>query len=106
MADSNQSDRADTKVGTGAPGGATGGVPNLLSSTGRYKRKYTVRLTLQRGVTGTARIANTSPVVECRAVPACCTVLLIRLYLDNIGRKFNRTASCVFVKELALLWSG
>jgi len=34
-------------------------------------------LTLQRGVTGSARIANTSPVVECRAVPACCTVLLI-----------------------------
>ena len=63
-------------------------------------------LTLQRGVTGTARIANTSPVVECRAVPACCTVLLIRLYLDNIWRKCNRTASCVFVKELALLWSG
>ena len=59
-------------------------------------------LTLQRGVTGTARIANTSPVVECRAVPACCTVLLIRLYLDNIERKCNRTASCVFVKELAL----
>ena len=29
MADSNQSGRADTKVGTGAPGGATGGVPNL-----------------------------------------------------------------------------
>jgi len=65
-----------------------------------------VGLTFQRGVTGTAHIANTSPVVECRAVPACCTVLLIRLYRDNIGRKCNRTASCVFVKELALLWCG
>jgi hypothetical protein len=29
MTDSNQSGRADTKVGTGAPGGATGGAPNL-----------------------------------------------------------------------------
>jgi hypothetical protein len=29
MADSKPSGRADTKVGTGAPGGAIGGVPNL-----------------------------------------------------------------------------
>jgi hypothetical protein len=35
-----------------------------------------------------------------------CTLPLIRLYLDNIGIKCNRTASCVFVKELALLWCG
>ena len=61
-------------------------------------------LTLQRGVTGRACIAKTSPIVEWRAVPACCTVLLIWLYLDNIGRKCNWTASFVFVKELALLW--
>ena len=40
------------------------------------------------------------------AVPACCTVLLIRLYLDNIGGKCNGNASCVFGKELAFLWCG
>jgi len=35
-----------------------------------------------------------------------CTLSLIRLYLDNIGRKCNRAASCLFVKELALVWCG
>jgi len=33
-----------------------------------------------------------------------CTLSLIRPYLDNIGRKCNRAASCLFTKELALLW--
>jgi len=35
-----------------------------------------------------------------------CTLSLIRLYLYNIGSKCNRAASCLFVKELALLWCG
>jgi len=35
-----------------------------------------------------------------------CTLSLICLYLDNIGSKCNRTASCLFMKELALLWRG
>jgi len=35
-----------------------------------------------------------------------CTLSLICLYLDNIGSKCNRAASCLFVKELALLWCG
>ena len=35
-----------------------------------------------------------------------CTLLLIHLYLDNIGSKCNRAALCLFVKELALLWCG
>ena len=34
------------------------------------------------------------------------TLSLIRLYLDNIGSKCNWAASCVFLKELALLWCG
>jgi len=37
---------------------------------------------------------------------SCCTLSLIRLYLDDIGSKCNRAASCLFVKELALLWCG
>ena len=37
---------------------------------------------------------------------SCCTLSLIRLYLDNIGRKCNRAAMYVFTKELALLWCG
>jgi len=35
-----------------------------------------------------------------------CMLSLIRLYLNNIGSKCNRGASCLFVKELALLWCG
>jgi hypothetical protein len=31
---------------------------------------------------------------------------LIRLYLDNIESKCNPAASCLFMKELALLWCG
>ena len=37
---------------------------------------------------------------------SCCTLSLILLYLDNIGRKCNRAALFVFMKELALLWCG
>jgi len=37
---------------------------------------------------------------------SCCTLSLIRLYLDNIGGICNRAASCLFMKELALLWCG
>ena len=37
---------------------------------------------------------------------SCCTLSLIRLYLDNIGRKCNRAALYVFMKELALLLCG
>ena len=37
---------------------------------------------------------------------SCCTLSLIRLYLDNIGRKCNRAALYMFTKELALLWCG
>ena len=37
---------------------------------------------------------------------SCCTLSLIPLYLDNIGRKCNRAALYVFTKELALLWCG
>ena len=33
-------------------------------------------------------------------------LLLIHLYLDNIASKCNRAASCLFVKQLALLWCG
>jgi len=35
-----------------------------------------------------------------------CTLSLICLYLDNIGSKCNRAASCLFVKELPLVWCG
>ena len=35
-----------------------------------------------------------------------CTLSLIRLYLDNIASKCNRATSCLFMKELALLWCG
>ena len=34
---------------------------------------------------------------------SCCTLSLIRLYLDNIGSKCNRAASCLFMKEL-MVW--
>ena len=37
---------------------------------------------------------------------SCCTLSLIHLYLNNIGNKCNLAASCLFVKELALLWCG
>ena len=37
---------------------------------------------------------------------SCCTLSLIRLYLDNIGSKCNRATSCLFMKVLALLWCG
>jgi hypothetical protein len=37
---------------------------------------------------------------------SCCTLSFVRLYLDNIGRKFNWAALYVFMKELALLWCG
>jgi hypothetical protein len=37
---------------------------------------------------------------------SCRTLSLIRLYLDNIANKCNRAASCLFMKELALLWCG
>ena len=66
----------------------------------------TFQLTLQCGATSTARHAKTSPVVEQRALLVCCTVLLIRLYLDNIGRKCKRAAMYMFTKVLALLWCG
>ena len=65
-----------------------------------------VCLTLQRGATSTARHAKTSSVVEQRALLTCCTVLLIRLYLDNIWRKCKRAAMYMFTKVLALLWCG
>ena len=34
---------------------------------------------------------------------SCCTLSLIRLYLDKLGSKCNQAASFLFVKELALL---
>ena len=34
---------------------------------------------------------------------SCCTLSLIRLYLDKLGSKCNQAASRLFVKELALL---
>ena len=37
---------------------------------------------------------------------SCCTLSLIRIYVDNLRSKCNRAASCLFVKELALLWCG
>ena len=37
---------------------------------------------------------------------SCCTLSLIRLYLDNIGRKCNQAALYVLMKELVLLWCG
>jgi len=37
---------------------------------------------------------------------SCYMLSLIRLYLNNIGSKCNQAASCLFVKELALLWCG
>ena len=37
---------------------------------------------------------------------SCCTLSLIRPYLDNIGSKCNRAALCLFVKELALFRCG
>jgi len=39
-------------------------------------------------------------------ISSCRTLSLIRLYLDNIANKCNRAASCLFMKELALLWCG
>ena len=37
---------------------------------------------------------------------SCCTLSLIRLHLDNIGRKCNRASLYMFTKVLALLWCG
>jgi len=37
---------------------------------------------------------------------SCCMLSLIRLYLNDIVSKCNQAASCLFVKELALLWCG
>ena len=37
---------------------------------------------------------------------SCCMLSFICLYLDNIGSKCNRATSCLFMKELALLWCG
>jgi len=37
---------------------------------------------------------------------SCCTLSLIRLYLDDIVSKCNRAASCLFMKELALFRCG
>jgi len=37
---------------------------------------------------------------------SCCTLSLIRLYLDNIRRKCNQAALYVFMKVLALVWCG
>ena len=34
---------------------------------------------------------------------SCCTLSLIRLYLDKLGSKCNQAASRLFVKELTLL---
>jgi len=34
---------------------------------------------------------------------SCCTLSLIRLYLDKLGSKCNQAASRLIVKELALL---
>jgi hypothetical protein len=69
-------------------------------------RKITkIVLTVQRGVTNTA---HHSIDIICRGVMLLVTLALslIRLYLDNIRRKFNRAHSCLFMKELALLWCG
>ena len=37
---------------------------------------------------------------------SCCTLSLIRLYLDTIRSKCNRSTLCLFVKELALFMCG
>ena len=37
---------------------------------------------------------------------SCCTLSLIRLYLDNIWSKCNWAALFLFMKEMALLWCG
>ena len=37
---------------------------------------------------------------------SCCTLSLIRIYLDTLGSKCNRAALCLFVKELALFRCG
>ena len=37
---------------------------------------------------------------------SCCTLPLIRLYLDNLGSKCNWAALCLFMKELVLLLCG
>ena len=61
-------------------------------------------LTLQRGVTSTARHRENA---TCRGVTSAArhaAFSLIRLYLDNKGRKCNRAALYVFRKDLALLW--
>ena len=37
---------------------------------------------------------------------SCCTLSLIRVYLNDIGSKCNQAASCLFMKELALFRCG
>jgi len=37
---------------------------------------------------------------------SCCTLSLIRQYLDNLRSKCSQAVSRLFVKELALLWCG
>jgi len=63
-------------------------------------------LTLQHGVITTAHHSENIPSWSDEQCPSSCTLSFIRLYLDNRGRKCNQSASCVFVKELALLWCG
>ena len=61
-------------------------------------------LTLQRGVTSTARHSEN---ITCRGVTSTARhAAHSHSYLDNIGSKFNRTASSLFMKELALLCCG
>jgi hypothetical protein len=69
-------------------------------------KRWVDLLTLQRGGTSGARLAETSHVVEGRALLAPCMLPLIRQYLDNIWIKCNRNTSCVLTNVLAVLWCG
>jgi hypothetical protein len=63
-------------------------------------------LTLQRGVTSTARHGENITLWYDEHCSSFCMLALIEQYLDNIVSKCNLAASCVFMKVLALLSCG
>jgi hypothetical protein len=63
-------------------------------------------ITLQHGVTSAARHSENIMSWNDEHCLSRYTLSLIGQYLDKIVNKFNRAASCVFMKVLALLWYG
>ena len=67
---------------------------------------FVLNLTLQRGVTSTARHSEN---VTCRGVMSTAHHAALSHsfdYISTTGRKCNRAALYVFMKVLALLWCG